>query len=113
MDFEIEKTALNAKIVTTIGNPNTGKSTLFNRLTGLRQQVSNFPGVTVEYAKGRLALEEFDVQLIDVPGTYSLTAQSPDEIVAVDVLQGAVAEIPLPDAVIIVIDSTNLRRNLF
>ena len=113
MDFGTEKTALNAKVVTTIGNPNTGKSTLFNRLTGLRQQVSNFPGVTVEYAKGRLALEEFDLQLIDVPGTYSLTAQSPDEIVAVDVLQGAVPEIPLPDAVIIVIDSTNLRRNLF
>ncbi|MBT7245926.1 MAG: ferrous iron transporter B, partial [Proteobacteria bacterium] len=113
MDFGTEKTALDAKIVTTIGNPNTGKSTLFNRLTGLRQQVSNFPGVTVEYAKGRLALEEFDVQLVDVPGTYSLTAQSPDEIVAVDVLQGAVPEIPLPDAVIIVLDSTNLRRNLF
>jgi ferrous iron transport protein B len=113
MDYRAESPVPGIKTVTTIGNPNTGKSTLFNTLTGLKQQVSNFPGVTVEYAKGLLTLEEFDVQLIDVPGTYSLTAQSPDEIVAVDILQGAVPEVSLPDAVIIVIDSTNLRRNLF
>ncbi len=113
MDYRTAIPIPSLKTVSTIGNPNTGKSTLFNRLTGLRQQVSNFPGVTVEFALGKITLEEFDVRLIDVPGTYSLTAQSPDEIVAVDILQGAIPEVPLPDAVIIVVDSTNLRRNLF
>lgn len=100
-------------VVVTIGNPNTGKSTLFNSLTGLRQQVSNFPGVTVEQVSGAAKVGHTEVTLVDVPGTYSLTAQSPDEIIAVDVLEGNITGLPRPDLVIIVVDATNLRRNLF
>lgn len=100
-------------VVVTIGNPNTGKSTLFNTLTGLRQQVSNFPGVTVEQVSGTAKVGHTEVTLVDVPGTYSLTAQSPDEIIAVDVLEGNIAGLPRPDLAIIVVDATNLRRNLF
>ena len=100
-------------IVVTMGNPNTGKSTLFNRLTGLKQKVSNYPGVTVEQVEGSAHIEDFDVRLVDVPGTYSLAAMSPDEIIAVDVLQGAVDGLDKPQAVIVVVDASNLRRNLF
>ncbi len=100
-------------VVVTLGNPNTGKSTLFNALTGLRQKVSNYPGVTVEQVSGQLTLDGLDVRLVDVPGTYTLAASSPDEIIAVDVLCGRVAGLPQPDAALVVIDATNLRRNLF
>ncbi|MEQ8662009.1 MAG: ferrous iron transport protein B [Gammaproteobacteria bacterium] len=100
-------------VVVTIGNPNTGKSTLFNALTGLRQKVSNYPGVTVEQVSGRAELGGQAVRLVDVPGTYSLAASSPDEMIAVDVLCGAVPGLPPPQAVIVVVDATNLRRNLF
>lgn len=99
--------------VVTIGNPNTGKSSLFNLLTGLNQKVSNFPGVTVDYLKGECRLENQTVSLIDVPGTYSIAAQSPDELVALNVLLGKVPDIGPPSAVILVLDATNLRRNLF
>ena len=99
--------------VVTMGNPNTGKSTLFNLLTGMSQKVSNYPGVTVEQVSGHVTLGDANVQLIDVPGTYSLAAHSPDEKIAVDVLCGNVEGMPLPDAVLIVVDATNLRRNLF
>ncbi len=99
--------------VVTIGNPNTGKSSLFNLLTGLNQKVSNFPGVTVDYLKGECRLEDQTVALIDVPGTYSIAAQSPDELVALNVLLGKVPNIGSPSAVILVLDATNLRRNLF
>ena len=100
-------------VVVTIGNPNTGKSTLFNALTGLRQHVGNYPGVTVEQVSGRADLGPISVRLVDVPGTYSLAASSPDEIIAVDVLAGEVVDLPRPAAVLIVADATNLRRNLF
>jgi len=100
-------------VVVTLGNPNTGKSTLFNRLTGLRQKVSNYPGVTVEQVSGYCDLEGQQIRLVDVPGTYSLSAMSPDEIIAVDVLCGTVSELGQPQAVIIVVDAANLRRNLF
>ena len=100
-------------VVVTLGNPNTGKSTLFNRLTGLRQKVSNYPGVTVEQVSGDCDLGDIHVRLVDVPGTYSLAAMSPDEIVAVDVLRGAIPDLGPPQAVIVVVDATNLRRNLF
>ncbi|MGD9601356.1 MAG: ferrous iron transport protein B [Gammaproteobacteria bacterium] len=100
-------------VVVTLGNPNTGKSTLFNALTGLRQKVGNFPGVTVEHVLGYATFGELPVALVDLPGTYSLSAQSPDEIVAVDVLLGHVAEIGRPSLVLVVLDATNLRRNLF
>ena len=100
-------------VLVTIGNPNTGKSTLFNALTGLKQRVGNFPGVTVEHVVGKLGLPCGEVDVVDLPGTYSLSAQSPDEMVTVDVLLGRVAEVGRPDAVLLIIDATNLRRNLF
>jgi ferrous iron transport protein B len=100
-------------VVVAIGNPNTGKSTLFNALTGLRQKVANYPGVTVERHVGRMQVGGRAVQLVDLPGTYSLAAQSPDEMVAVDVLLGQVAEVGAPDAALIVVDASNLRRNLY
>lgn len=100
-------------VVVTLGNPNTGKSTLFNALTGLRQKVGNFPGVTVEHVVGKLMLASGEVDVVDLPGTYSLSAQSPDEMVAVDVLLGRVGAVGRPDVVLLIIDATNLRRNLF
>ncbi|MGR8920872.1 MAG: ferrous iron transport protein B, partial [Gammaproteobacteria bacterium] len=102
-----------APVVVTLGNPNTGKSTLFNRLTGLKQKVSNYPGVTVEQVSGTARLDGLEVRLVDVPGTYSLAASSPDEMIAVDVLHGSVESLPRPAAVIVVVDAGNLRRNLY
>ena len=99
--------------IAVVGNPNTGKSTLFNNLTGLRQKTANYPGVTVERHSGKLRLDAGDVELIDVPGAYSLAAYSPDEMVSADVLQGRFENTPRPSAILIVIDATNLRRNLF
>src|SRR6185436_8955901 len=72
--------------VALIGNPNTGKSTLFAALSGVRQRVGNYPGVTVEKKIGRLAIDGRRFELVDLPGTYSLAPRSPDEMVAVDVL---------------------------
>ena len=99
--------------IAVVGNPNTGKSTLFNLLTGMRQKVANYPGVTVEKRVGELNIGERSFQLIDLPGTYSLAAHSPDERAAIDVLLGRIADIPPPDAVLVVIDATNIKRNLF
>jgi ferrous iron transport protein B len=97
-----------------IGNPNTGKTSLFNALTGMRQRVGNYSGVTVEKKVGCWALSrDQDVQLIDLPGTYSLSASSLDERIAVDVLAGRVADLPAPDLIIVVVDVENLQRNLF
>lgn len=101
------------RVIAVVGNPNTGKSTLFNVLTGLRQKTANYPGVTVERHTGRLRLSCGDVTLVDVPGAYSLAAHSPDELVSSDVLLGKVPGEPRPNAVLIVVDSANLRRNLF
>lgn len=100
-------------VLITLGNPNTGKSTLFNALTGMHQKVGNFPGVTVEHLRGEARIGGRKLAVIDLPGTYSLAAQSPDEIVAIDVLLGRIEEIGQPDAVIVVVDANNLRRNLF
>jgi ferrous iron transport protein B len=100
-------------LVAVIGNPNTGKSSLFNALTGIHQQVGNYPGITVERKEGRCALEEGDVTLIDLPGTYSLAAMSADEQVIIDVLSGRQGDTPAPSAVLCVVDASNLRRNLF
>ncbi len=96
-----------------VGNPNTGKSTLFNRLTGLRQRVGNYPGVTVERKTGMLRLGDRDVEVVDLPGSYSLAAASPDERVVIDALSGRIRGLPAPDLVVCVVDATNLRRNLF
>ena len=114
-DEPISSTALDLPqtTVVTIGNPNTGKSSLFNLLTGLNQKVSNFPGVTVDYLQGDCALDGEKISLVDVPGTYSIAAQSPDELVALNVLLGKVPDIGPPSAVVLVLDATNLRRNLF
>ena len=100
-------------VVAVIGNPNTGKSSLFNLLTGMHQKVANYPGVTVEKRTGELQVDGQDILLVDLPGTYSLSAHSPDERVAVDVLLGRVPDVPKPDAVMVVVDASNLRRNLF
>ncbi len=99
--------------IAVIGNPNTGKSTLFNSLTGLRQKTANYPGVTVERHTGIAMLGDQEVVLIDLPGAYSLAAQSPDEMVAIDVLMGGEVEQEPPDTILIVVDAANLRRNLF
>jgi ferrous iron transport protein B len=100
-------------IVAIVGPPNAGKSTLFNRLTGLRQKVANFPGVTVEHRIGKAKLKEpYEVFLVDLPGVYSLTPRAEDEQVTHDVLRGAKANFPKPDAVILILDSTNLSRHL-
>ncbi|GMU20296.1 MAG: ferrous iron transport protein B [Phycisphaerae bacterium] len=107
-----QRTAKATLTVAVAGNPNCGKTTLFNALTGLRQKVGNYPGVTVEKREG-LLLGEGGVRLIDLPGTYSLSACSPDEQIARDVLLGRMADTPRPDAVLIVVDATNLERNLF
>lgn len=100
-------------VIAVVGNPNTGKSTLFNALTGLRQRVANFPGVTVEHHVGVLELGDQRVDLVDLPGAYSLAARAPDEAVAVDVLSGRIAGIDAPRAVLVLADATNLRRTLF
>ncbi|MCA9227620.1 MAG: 50S ribosome-binding GTPase, partial [Planctomycetales bacterium] len=82
--------------VALLGNPNTGKSTLFNALSGVHQRVGNYPGVTVEKKVGRLRHEGHDFQLVDLPGTYSLAPRSPDEMVTVDVLLGRRGDVPPP-----------------
>jgi ferrous iron transport protein B len=99
--------------VALVGNPNTGKSTLFNALSGLRQRVGNYPGVTVEMKKGHFTADGIAVELIDLPGTYSLAARSPDEMVAVDLLLGRMPEEPRPDVVLSIVDATNLDRHLY
>jgi ferrous iron transport protein B len=96
-----------------IGPPNAGKSTLFNRLTGLRQKVANFPGVTVEQHMGLMAgVGRDDLTLIDLPGIYSLTPYSEDARVSIDVLRGKMPGTPMPDAVLLVLDSLHLTRQL-
>ncbi len=100
-------------LVAVVGAPNCGKSTLFNRLTGLRQKVANYPGVTVEKRLGRVQVEGGrEISLVDLPGIYSLRARSEDERVARDVLLGEMPGLPRPDAMLLVLDSTNLNRNL-
>src|SRR5579863_9122170 len=100
-------------IVAIVGPPNSGKSTLFNRLTGLRQKVANFPGVTVEHRMGRAKLEPGrEVFLVDLPGVYSLNPRTEDERVTHDVLVGEMKDLPRPDAVLLILDSTNLSRHL-
>ena len=102
-----------ARTVAVIGPPNSGKTTLFNRLTGLRQKVANFPGVTVEQHTGVASLPDGrTVQLIDLPGVYSLSPRSEDEQIAHDVLTGQRADTAKPEAVLLVLDSTNLGRHL-
>src|SRR5688572_27506550 len=96
------------------GNPNCGKTTIFNALTGLRQKVANYPGVTVEKKTGKCKLPDGrTASVIDLPGTYSLISRSPDEHVAMEVLRGLRADTPAPDVVVVVVDASNLQRNLY
>jgi len=96
-----------------IGPPNSGKSTLFNRLTGLRQKVANYPGVTVEQRMGRMSgVGRDDLTLIDLPGIYSLDPFSEDARVSINVLEGHMPGTPKPDAVLLVLDSLHLTRQL-
>ncbi len=102
------------KLVAIAGGPNCGKSTLFNKLTGLRQKVANYPGVTVEKKAGFVPLPSGStVEVLDLPGTYSLRPGSPDEVVVRDVLLGVQADTPLPDLTLLVLDSTCLERQLY
>lgn len=102
-----------APLVALVGNPNAGKSALFNALTGARQKVGNYPGVTVERHAGRLALPDGrPVELLDLPGTYSLDPSSPDEAVTRDVLFGKQEGERLPDGIVVVVDATNLDNHL-
>ena len=101
------------RIVAIIGPPNSGKSTLFNRLTGLRQKVANFPGVTVEHRMGKVKLDPGrEVFVVDLPGVYSLTPRTEDERVTHDVLLGKMKDLPRPEAILLILDSTNLSRHL-
>jgi ferrous iron transport protein B len=103
-----------AAVFALVGNPNCGKSTLFNALTGLKQKVGNYPGVTVERKIGTAYTQHgHPLTLIDLPGTYSLAARSPDEAVTRDVLLGRRADTAMPDRIVCVVDATNLERNLY
>lgn len=99
--------------VVLVGNPNVGKSTLFSALSGLTVRTANFPGVTIEKKIGRLANSTCPIDLIDLPGTYSLSPRSPDELVAIEVLTGELPGQSRPDAIVCVVDATRLQRNLF
>jgi ferrous iron transport protein B len=102
-----------APLVALVGNPNAGKSALFNALTGARQKVGNYPGVTVERHSGRLVLDDGrPVELIDLPGAYSLEPSSPDERVTRDVVTGASSLERLPDVLVVVVDAANLDNHL-
>jgi ferrous iron transport protein B len=111
-DTAIEPIPHHAFTLALVGNPNAGKTTLFNALTGLHAKTANFPGTTVERRVGRLHLDHKQVVLVDLPGLYSLDSNSPDEKLASDALQGRLGH-DAPDAALVVVDATNLERNLF
>ena len=96
-----------------VGNPNCGKTALFNLLTGSRQKVANYAGVTVERKEGTLSLSNGQsLRVLDLPGTYSLYPRSQDERITCDVLQGRAQGEKRPDVLVCVVDATNLRRGL-
>lgn len=102
------------KTIALAGNPNSGKTTVFNALTKLRQKVGNYAGVTVEKKTGVLTLEGGrTVDVLDLPGTYSLAVRSPDEQIARDVLLNRAVDTPRPDLVVCVVDASNIERNLY
>lgn len=105
--YQVEKTSSNQMVVALAGNPNTGKSTIFNELTGLKQHTGNWPGKTVTNAKGFFKRKDKEFILVDLPGTYSLLANSVEEEVARDFICFG-----KPDATIVVVDATCLERNL-
>lgn len=99
------------RTIALVGNPNSGKSTIFNHLTGLNASVGNYQGVTVEKRVGRVS--QTDIQIIDLPGIYSLSAVSPDEVIARSVIMGLQPDAEKPDAVLVVLDAASLERNLY
>jgi ferrous iron transport protein B len=99
--------------VALVGNPNTGKSTLFTALAGIPTRIGNYPGVTVEEKVGRFTHRGRPIDLIDLPGAYSLVPKSPDERVTLDVLRGVMDGVGKPDCIVAVVDATNLERNLY
>ena len=101
------------RTVALIGNPNTGKSSLFNALCGMNARVGNYPGVTVEQKVGRLHGSKELIDVIDLPGTYSLAARSADEAVAVNVLSGELTNQSVPEIAIVILDAANIERNLY
>ena len=96
-----------------VGTPNSGKSTLFNRLTGLRQRIGNYPGVTVEKHVGTLRCNDAVIELVDLPGTHTLSANSYEERIAVDVIFGRMTGTQAPDGILAVVDATNLYQGLY
>jgi ferrous iron transport protein B len=112
--IEENKPTSDAPFVALTGNPNCGKSTIFNSLTGLRAKVGNYAGVTVERKEGKLrGVDRSDITLIDLPGTYSLSPKSIDEQISRDILFHRLEEVPAPAVVVVVIDGSNLERNLY
>lgn len=114
--ISLERVSIRRKARTSIaviGNPNSGKSTLFNRLTGLRQSTGNYPGVTVEKHTGTVQLRDSAVELIDLPGIYCLSGHSADERIAVDVVLGRVANTAKPSGLLVVVDATHLYQGLY
>src|SRR5881394_631286 len=105
------QTSSTLRYVGLAGNPNCGKTTLFNALTGLRAKVGNYPGVTVERKEG--AIKGTPLMVLDLPGTYSLSPQSLDEQISRDVLFHRVPEVPPLELVVVVVDASNLQRNLY
>ncbi|MCK4632794.1 MAG: 50S ribosome-binding GTPase, partial [candidate division Zixibacteria bacterium] len=116
MTSPLRTTSSNTVTIAVCGNPNTGKTTIFNAITGLSQQVGNYPGVTVEKVSGYFTVDSYEgvrYNLVDIPGAYSLAAISPDEHIAASALYGKVSGSKLPDAIICVLDATNLERSLY
>lgn len=103
----------NLSTIALVGNPNTGKSTLFNALTGLKQKIANYPGVTVEKKTGVTTIHGKQVRVVDLPGTYSLNPKQLDEKISYEVLSGKYKHEPAPDLAIVMIDASNLDRNLY
>ena len=114
MEWQVNPVNKKATVVL-IGNPNCGKTTVFNALTGLRAKVANYPGVTVEKKEGRLlnSPDDLDITILDLPGVYSLTPKTLDEKIAVDVLFNRVKGVPAVDLVLVIVDATILERNLY
>src|SRR5512138_1766249 len=115
-EVAISRRATSSRLVTVAvcGNPNCGKTTLFNALTGLRQKVANYPGVTVEKTVGDLSISDYPqykFALVDIPGMYSLASFSPDEYVAAQALLGTIKGENPPDVIVCVVEATNLERS--
>ena len=115
MSLQTNENDKSSHIIAVCGNPNCGKTTIFNHITGLNQHVGNYPGVTVERVIGQFSLKDNSKKysLIDIPGTYSLLAFTPDEYIAASALFGEIKNDEPPDVIIAVLDATNLERSFY